>query len=503
MQKGPKPTRRKAPPKPRRAPKPFTLAHFRAWASDLILDTEESWHLEPFQEAFIEDVFLGKPECWFVVPEGNTKTTTLAGVALYHCEFKTRASVPVAAASREQAEICYRQAEGFVLRSPRMYEPMHSAIQAAKGKQKTHVPRFLCLEGYRRINHFEGGRIQVFSEDDKTGDGVIPTLGIIDEPHRQPDLSLYRTWAGKLAKRQGQIVAMSTSGELGSDFELTRRRILESATITRKGAFTRAESSRVVLHDWSLPATASPTDFKAVKSANPFSGITIPMLEEKFNAPTMTMDRWMRFTCNRPMLNIECWLGANAGTMWDALKSPAKPVPHAPTWVGVDVGLKRDSTAVVMTQRIGDKLHAWCKLWVPQSPDDPVDVTDVMQHLRSLDRLYSVMAVSYDPRFFDVPAKMLDDAGIPMVEIPQSVERMTTVCGGLLEIIKRGELRQPDDQAFTTQVLNAVPRFNEHGFTLQKSKSKGRIDACIALALAVDRAQVRAKPRPALFVGAA
>ena len=34
-----------------------------------------------------------------------------------------------------------------------------------------------------------------------------------------------------------------------------------------------------------------------------------------------------------------------------------------------------------------------------------------------------------------------------------------------------------------------MPRFNEHGFTLAKGKSRGRIDAAIALALAVDRVQ--------------
>src|SRR6188768_4352119 len=108
---------------------PFTLEHFRDWASELILDSGEPWRLEPFQEAFIADVFAGYPECWLVVPEGNGKTTLVAGLALYHCEFRLMASVPVAASSREQAEIMYRQAEGFVLRSPRLYEVVHSPIQ--------------------------------------------------------------------------------------------------------------------------------------------------------------------------------------------------------------------------------------------------------------------------------------------------------------------------------------------------------------------------------------
>jgi phage terminase large subunit-like protein len=122
-----------------------------------------------------------------------------------------------------------------------------------------------------------------------------------------------------------------------------------------------------------------------------------------------------------------------------------------------------------------------------------VDVTDVMAHLRELAAKYRVEAISFDPRFFDVPAKMLSDERLPMIEVPQSVERMTPIVGSLLELIKRSELRHSGDEALTTHVLNAVPRFNERGFTLQKSKSRGRIDAVIALALATDRA-LRSEP---------
>ena len=162
-------------------------------------------------------------------------------------------------------------------------------------------------------------------------------------------------------------------------------------------------------------------------------------------------------------------------------------MPGEPTWVGVDVGLKRDSTAVVAVQRIGEKLHARARFWIPGA-DTPVDVTDVMQHLRELHALYKVQAVSYDPRFFDVPAKMLGDEGLTMAEVPQSVEHMTPTVGTSLEVIRRGELSHNGDQTLATHVLNAVPRFNERGFTLQKSKSRGRIDGAIALSLAVDRA---------------
>jgi len=186
---------------------------------------------------------------------------------------------------------------------------------------------------------------------------------------------------------------------------------------------------------------------------------------------------------------------AQRRAIWDALREPYSPVEGDPTWIGVDVGLKRDSTAVVAVQRDnkGD-LHAICRLWVPTT-DNPVDITDVMQYLRELAKAYDVRAISYDPRFFDLPAKQLEDEGLPLVEVPQSVEGMTRILGSLLELIKRGELHHDGDEALRTHVLNAVARFNEHGFTLQKSKSRGRIDGVIALSLAVDRA-LRPEERP-------
>src|SRR3990172_1386218 len=124
---------------------------------------------------------------------------------------------------------------------------------------------------------------------------------------------------------------------------------------------------------------------------------------------------------------LDSWLGPNGRVIWNGLAQPFDFAAGEPTWVGVDVGLKRDSTAVVAVQRdAAGMLHVTCRLWLPTS-DQPVDVTDVMEHIRELARAYDVQAISYDPRFFDVPAKMLADEGLTMVEIPQSVEHMTPV----------------------------------------------------------------------------
>lgn len=445
---------------------PFTLQHFREWASTLILDTGEPWTLEPFQEAFIEDVFSGAPECWLVVPEGNGKTTLVAGLALYHCEHKLQAAVPVAASSREQAEILYRQAEGFVLRSPRLYEPVHSVIQAAKGKQKTEVPRFLCLEGYRRINHFAGGRIQVFAADDRTGDGVIPTLGIIDELHRHRDMSLYRTWAGKLLKRKGQIVTISTAGEPGTEFELSRERIRqEAAELEREDTFLRARSARIVLHEWSVPEKGDVTDFGLVKHANPFSGITVEALEEKYHSPTMTLQHWRRFVCNLPTRDSTA---AIQEAEWHAARTDDAIPDGTPVWVGADIAWKWDTTAFVPLwwREPTYRLIGPSEVIVPPRDGTSTDPYLLEQAMLRIHQRTPVHTVVMDLTRAEQFASWCEsELGAAVIDWPQGIPAQVEEYERFMEALRNGWLKWTVDgnAELTRHALNAVARIQRQG----------------------------------------
>jgi len=183
---------------------------------------------------------------------------------------------------------------------------------------------------------------------------------------------------------------------------------------------------------------------------------------------------------------VECWLGEDGRKLWRSLTDPWAMEPDGATWVGVDVGLKHDSTAVVWCQRRDHRLHVKTKIWLPR-PDGRLDVADAMQFIRDLAAMYTLRGVFYDPRFFDLPAQMLADEGYPIVEFPQSVERMTPAVGATYEAAKRGELSHDGDGPFEEQVLNAIARYNERGFILAKSKS-GRIDAAVAMCMAVQGA---------------
>jgi phage terminase large subunit-like protein len=194
------------------------------------------------------------------------------------------------------------------------------------------------------------------------------------------------------------------------------------------------------------------------------------------------------------------WLGPNARAIWRGLEDEYALVEGEPTYVGVDVGVVRDSTAIVAVQRRPDgRLHAKAWIWTPL-PDQTVDILAVVQHLRDLAATYKVVEIAYDPRLFELPAQLLLDERLPMVESPQSLERMTPIVGALFELIHRGGLSHDADPLFAEHVINAVPRLNDRGYTLSRTRSAHKIDASIALALAVDRAQHPKKPRAPVVV---
>jgi phage terminase large subunit-like protein len=441
---------------------PFTVEHFAEWARNLVTDEGVPFEPEPWQLAFIADVFAGFPECWLVVPEGNGKTTLIAALALYHCEFRPAASVPVAAASREQAGIIYGQAEGFVLRSPRLHELVVSPVQVAKGKRQTEVPRFTCLEGYRRIVHFEGGRIQVFSADERTGDGVLPSLGLIDELHRHRDLSLYRTWTGKLLKRGGQIVTISTAGEPGAEFEETRTRIRQAAP-ERDGSFVRSATGRIVLHDWAVREDEDSDDMEVVKAANPFSGITVEALREKHDSETMNPQHWRRFVCNLPTRGE---FAAIQEVEWFAAQVDSDIPGGEESWVGADLAFKWDTTALVplWVRDQEFRLFGTPKILIPPRDGTSLDPEEIKEAFRELHDRNPIHTVVMDPHRAEELARWLEsELGCRIVEQVQTIPNQVNEYEAFMEALRNGWLHHTGDPMFTQHVLNAIAKIQRGG----------------------------------------
>lgn len=451
--------------------KPFTLPHFKAWAKDLILDSGQPWVIEPFQARFLADVFSGKYlEAVFRLPEGNAKTTLVGGLVLYYCEHREFARIPVAASSRDQAEWLYQAAAGFVTRSE--------------------LRQFKCQEGYRRIKcEKSGGRIQIFAADDRTGDGIVPGgLCVLEELHRHRDLALYRTWRGKIEKRGAVLVAISTAGEPGGEFEELCATMRDEGVTTRKGSFLRAVGPNSVLHEYAVPEWADPDNLDDVKKANPLKAITKGVLERKKSSPAMTPSHWRRFVCGQAS-RLDNWIEP---AVWEALK--------------VDVGGIEPGDEVFLAVRVTQGGGCGIGIAAPKSKDRvavacemlPYDFPGLEFRLRELDKLYKVRYIyGYAPQF-GIGVDVMRDAGLPLEDLAQSPMRLMEATATFRTLVASHRLIHDGDPVLRKQVLSGRVKEAPTGSYLMPTKE---VQGLVAVIIAADQAS-QWSPRPLVLLPA-
>jgi len=428
----------------------------------------EPMRLGTFQKEWLEEALAdGVDSAVKQTPRGNGKSTeggALAAWALFDDDETGAPQVPIVATTVGQAiRSCYGVAVSMIQNEPELLR--RSLIYTGIATPRVTTP-------------FNGGELFPVSNDPDGLQGLDYSFALFDEIGFQPMASWdsLRMASGKRERSLAMGVGTPGLDRENALFHL-RRLVKEGGALPG-----------FVYREYSAPDGCAIDDRKAWKEANPALKAGFLRISAFETDLRITPEGHFRaFRLGQWVDGTDSWLGASGRQVWEALTSPWGFIEGAPTWIGVDVGLKRDSTAVVAVQKREDgRLHATCRLWLPK-PDEPVDVTDVMGYLRELADRYAVQAISFDPRFFDVPAKMLEDEGLPVIEIPQSLERMTPAIGNLYELIKKGGLTHDGDEPFAQQILNGVARVNERGFTLAKGKSRGRIDAAVALALAIDR----------------
>lgn len=478
---------------------PFTVDHFRAWTSEIVLDDDTLWVLDDFQAHFVGDLFDASPKTvgWLIVPEGNGKTTLVGGLALYYCEHVSNASIPVAASSRDQGNLVYRQAEGLVLRTERLYEVVESEILRRKGKRKLDTPRFDCLEGYRRINHVDGGRIQIFAADDNTGDGVIPVgLFIVDELHRHKNLNLYRTWRGKLDKQGAKGVVISTAGEPTSEFEETREKIrqAEGVEVEREPGFVRVKTRTILLHEYAVPEDGDTEDFGLVKRANPFSRITPETLAEKFHSEDMTTTHWRRFVCNIATRGVNAAITEGE---WGRARTDEEIPEGERVWLGYDGAWKWDTLALVPLWVPRRELRLFGPVAIIEPPrDGTMTHPDVVKarawEIHERNPIHTV--VMDMTKSAEIAAWFVDELGAEVVDRAQGNAFQALDYERFTEALRHEWLKHPGDPGLTRHALNAVAQSLPNGKTRFARPSTSRagsidlqrrrwIDALVAAAM--------------------
>jgi phage terminase large subunit-like protein len=339
---------------------------------------------------------------------------------------------------------------------------------------------YTAMSSAKIVVHYNGGECFPIANAVDGLQGLDPSCAIVDEIGFQPPES-WRAMATASGKRtRSLVVGIGTPGVDADKSALWEMREKYRADSLPTGfSFTELTApDDCDIRDEAMWLLANPAIDEGYLDIDALRTDVEMMPESEFRL--FRLAQWVEGT--------DCWLGTNGRKVWRDLRSEYQLVNGADTWVGVDVGLKRDSTAVVVGQRRPDGvLHTTARIWNPRE-DGAIDVSAVMEHLRALDKRYSLIEVAYDPRHFELPATMLADEGLPMVVLHQSPERMIPACGDLYEAIMRGEVSHDGAAVYESQILKAMWTYSDAGKRLTKSKSRGHIDAAIALALCHDRA---------------
>jgi phage terminase large subunit-like protein len=288
------------------------------------------------------------------------------------------------------------------------------------------------------------------------------------------------------------MVTISTAGADQNSVLWRMRQAAIEAGVERDGAYMRAGSPAFVLHEWSLSPDADLDDIALVKTANPLEAMTVDRLRERHDSPSMVPWQWARFACNVWTQGEEAWLPIG---VWDSFAEQAAGIPDgAVVWLGVDLGLKHDSAAIVAVCEHGDGWFAQARVIVPPGNGENLDIALVEKEIRDCAGRWQVHSVAYDPWRMERSAQILGDEGLLMVEHPMTNARMAPESEALHEAIMRGRIRHSGDPVFSAHVNSGVPTETERGWRLTKRRSKDKIDALIALLMAYDLAQ--RKPAP-------
>jgi phage terminase large subunit-like protein len=419
---------------------------------------------------------------------GGGKTTFIAAVVVLEFAGPPQISVaspniPIAAASFEQADLLFS-----------------TVATMCGGRDQIAKESPLCgfFEVYdTEIKFSDGrpGRIFRIAAVAGTNEGGLPTLFVRDELHEWGDTggnkARVATVVGKSTRKRrtprgsGRIISLSTAGFdkdhsfLGALYKMGKK-VERNPNVSLRFLMDWREAPDGL--DYKLAKHRE----KAVIAASGAAGVLWNVRDRvgDWGKPAFPAHEWIRYYANRWVdIAEDSWLKDHPQA-WAKCKGKWISDPANPFVVAVDMALKRDSVAVSRLELLPDsRVAITSKIWAPEGGQ--IDHLDVFNHVRSLARGSGFRGVVYDPRFFELPGRILEDEGIQTIQFDQSPQRMAPACGLAFDMIVASTIVHADDPDLNAHVVAAVKREQERGFTLSKGKSKRPIDAAITLCMGV------------------
>jgi len=220
-------------------------------------------------------------------------------------------------------------------------------------------------------------------------------------------------------------------------------------------------------------------------------------------------------------LNLNRWMQQKARmideTAWRQCKSDFDSnVPGRVWYGGLDVAAKRDINAFVLVSpppTVDDFYMIDCWFWVPQGtihervqndyvpydlwahdgflrtlPGEIIDLDAMVSEIIQICESRKVHSVGFDPWNATYIATKLMNAGISVVEVPQTVRHFSDPSKTLIDLVKSRKIKHKGNLVMNWMLSNCVARIDTNGnIRPDKRMSREKIDGVIALLMALGR----------------
>lgn len=430
------------------------------------------------------------------IPRKNGKSTRVAarGLYLFAADGEAGAEVYSGATTEKQALEVFRPAWQMVQKLPALRERF--GIEQA-GNPKNPGPMYV-LEDMSRFETIIG----------KPGDGSSPHAAIVDEYHEHDtDQMVDAMQTGMGAREQPLLSIITTAGSnLGGPCYEQRRdivRILEG----------HAEDERLFGIIFGIDEDDRWDDPASLIKANPNYGVSVfpEFLLSELEQAKRSASKQNIFRTK----HLNQWVGARTAWMnmlaWQRQKRQLDVEDFAGCrcWIGVDLASKLDVAALVMLFERNGAYYVIPRFYVPEArvedneryrtyvtegvltatPGDMTDYGFLEEELMNVARTVDVEDIAFDPAQAAYLMTRLQQAGLPVVEFPQTVRNMSDPMKEVEARTLSGSLFHDGNSMMTWMMGNVTARVDakEHVYP-RKDSAEEKIDGPVALIIAMGRA---------------
>lgn len=462
----------------------------------------ESWQRAFMDEALRYDPITGKRVYKTIVlgiPRKNGKSTLCAAIGLYMCllDGENSPEVVVAAGSVKQADPVYGQMRHFV-EHPKSELGSHfnSMMRAITCPSNLGIVKVLAATGKRQF-------------------GLNPSTAIKDEKAMWNTAQLFELDSAietaMTARENPTSWTITTAGyDQWTPFGKLFVAMMNRPDAERQDFLTIVRDPRGKFLFWwyGAPDDADYTDPHVWMGTNPASWQNIEDMEVEFNRPDLTPEEFRMFYLNQWTKSRESWLPAG---VWASLTDDDREIPENEyIHVGVDASQTHDSTAVSWAWRDPEdgKIIVRTHIWSAMDDvaghdhfDGKVDLREIGEWI--VDNLavkYKIRELLYDPRFFDVIAMGLSEAGVRCAPLAQNSAQMADMYQAFFIGCREGRLVHDTDPVMAEHVESTVARKTERGWKVRKLDSMKRIDGTVATCISYGRAAIAKRRRVYVFI---